>query len=336
MRTKQNTVEFAVITVALFLLIMDAKTASAGIYEGIQICITTAIPSLFPFIVLIAYLNSRMSSNRLPLLSILGKHIGIPSGAESLLCFSFIGGYPIGAQCVSQLYTDGKINQKTAERLLGFCSNAGPSFIFGMTAVMFSSIGYAWMLWGIQIVSALIVGLLLPGKENSSCTVDSSVPIKFTKCVENSIKSMALICGWIILFRMVIKLFQVWVLWLFSREIQIVVIGILELANGCCELRGIENEGLRFVVCSGLLCFGGISVLMQTQSVCKNIRIHIYLLGKIAQCFISIFFAYMIQAIWVTDNFTINLGIFIIPAVFAVFSAFTHKIISKKPVAIPT
>ena len=45
----------------LFLLIVDSHTAAAGVREGLELCIRTLIPSLFPFMFLAMLLNSYQS-----------------------------------------------------------------------------------------------------------------------------------------------------------------------------------------------------------------------------------------------------------------------------------
>ena len=48
---KKQTALCIAASAALLVLILDGNTAIAGIREGIQICIQTLIPSLFPFFI---------------------------------------------------------------------------------------------------------------------------------------------------------------------------------------------------------------------------------------------------------------------------------------------
>ena len=61
-----------------------------------------------------------------------------------------------------------------------------------------------------------------------------------------------------------------------------------ELANGCYELELVGSSGLRFVLVSCLLAFGGLCVSMQTISVTGKLGIGLYFPGKVLQCCISI------------------------------------------------
>ena len=88
--------------IGLLVLILDAKTALQGARQGVELCLKTVIPSLFPFFVLSILLTSSLLGSRIPLLRPLGRLCGVPKGAESLLIPAFLGGYPVGAQSVPE------------------------------------------------------------------------------------------------------------------------------------------------------------------------------------------------------------------------------------------
>ena len=78
-----------------------------------------------------------------------------------LLLTGFLGGYPTGAQCVSQARSSGKLTKAQAERMIAVCSNAGPSFLFGMVSQMCTESSMVWLLWAVHILSAVLVAVLL-------------------------------------------------------------------------------------------------------------------------------------------------------------------------------
>ena len=143
-------------------LILDGRTAIDGARQGIELCLRTVIPSLFPFFVLSILLTSSLLGSSLAVLRPLGRLFGMPDGTESLLIPAFLGGYPVGAQNVAAAFRSGQLTKPEAERMLSFCSNAGPAFLFGMAAAMFPRRWMAWALWGIHIVGALFAALLIP------------------------------------------------------------------------------------------------------------------------------------------------------------------------------
>ncbi len=273
----------------LLVLILDAKTALLGAAEGIELCMKAVIPSLFPFFILSILLTGTLTGQNIRIFAPIGRLCGMPKGSESLLNVGLLGGYPTGAQAVLQAFSTGQISKKDAMRLLGFCSNAGPAFLFGMAGAKFPSPMFAWALWGIHILSAIAVGALLPGKNRSNVRIPPPQPITLSSALERSVKIMASVCGWVLLFRVIIAFMDRWFLWLLPVWLKTVLIGALELSNGCCELDLIEDVSLRFVACSGMLGLGGLCVAMQTISVTRELGVGMYFPGKVLQCLLSVF-----------------------------------------------
>ena len=279
--------------IGMLMLIIDSKTAMVGASEGVEICIRTVIPSLLPFFILSTLLTSTLGGSNMRMLHPLGRVCGIPKGSEYLLIIGFMGGYPVGAQAVTSAYNSGIITRHDAQRMLGFCSNAGPAFIFGIAGCLFSSRITTLLLWLIHIVSALIVAVILPGKSNCTCSTQNSKLVPLTKAMKNSLEIMASVCGWVIIFRIIIAFLSNWLLWILPDDIRLFSIGVLELTNGCHSLLEAQSEITRFIICSVILGFGGICVGMQTVSVTKNLGVGSYFPGKLLQAALSAILAYM-------------------------------------------
>ena len=280
---------------AFLVLILDAKTAIYGATVGLQMCLQTVVPSLLPFFVLSMVLTSSIVGQNIRILRPVAKLFGIPKGAESLLVIGMLGGYPSGAQAVTQAYQSGGLRREDAHRMLAFCNLAGPSFLFGIVAGKFNSAAAAWLLWGIHILSAFLVSLILLGRSSGSASTPKGNPITLSVALRKSINVIAVVCGWIILFQVVIAVLDRWILWLLPPWMQVMITGLLELSNGCCDLGIITGEGLRFVVCSGMLAFGGLCVQMQTASVTDDLALKSYISGKILQGLFSITLSYVCQ-----------------------------------------
>lgn len=317
---------FALATISV--LILDAKTAIKGTGEGLALCLQTVIPSLFPFFVFTNLLTTTVTGHRIPALGWLGRLCGIPSGAESLLMIGFLGGYPVGAQCISQAYRSGQLSKEDAHRLLGFCSNAGPSFIFGILGSMFTLHLSVWLIWLIHIASSLITGILIPGKDKqNSCNVtkqNPSLPI----ALKNSVAALAVVCGWILLFKTILSFFTRWFLWLLPNSVQVILTGVLELTNGCFLSADISYEAVRFVICSAFLSFGGICVAMQTISVTGSLGTGWYFPGKILQSFLSILLAIPTASIVYVDQAEHILNL--LPFVAILFVSYLPLFLRKK------
>lgn len=281
----------------LLVLILDSKTSLSGALDGISLCLNTVIPSLFPFFLFSILLNSTVSSMRFAFMRPIGKRLGIPAGAEPLLLLGLLGGYPIGAQCVSESFKNGHINKPDSHRLLGFCNNAGPAFIFGMGSCLFAQKSVLWVLWGTHIISALIVGFLLPNKSHGVCKLDQAVNVTITQALYHAIQAMISVCGWVVIFRVFIAFLQRWFLWLLGSQEQVFLTGLMELSNGCYCLLEFASQGMRFVMCAAFLGFGGLCVTMQTASVTNELGMGMYFPGKVMQCSISILISGILQGI---------------------------------------
>lgn len=280
--------------VGMLMLILDGHTALWGASEGVDLCIRTIIPSLFPFFVLSSMLNGSLVGRSLPILRPLGQLCGIPHGTESILAVGLIGGYPVGGQCVASARKSGQLTQKDAERMLGFCNNAGPAFLFGILGPMFTARWIPWVLWFVHMASALTVGILTREK-----CIDTQPPeyrpISMADALTNSLRVTATVCGWVILFRVILAFLNRWVLWILPTPWSILVAGTLELSNGCVLLRNIESTGMRMLLASVMLAFGGLCVSMQTKSVTKDLSMKHYTVGKIMQTIFSLCFIYPFQ-----------------------------------------
>lgn len=282
------------------ILILDGKTALTGVQTGIDLCIKTLIPSLFPFIFLSTLLTSTLSNCPNPLLRPIGRLFSIPEGTEGILLTGFLGGYPTGAQAVATAYRKNRIQKDDADRMLSFCSNAGPSFLFGMAAPLFSSIKTAFALWGIHLLSAFLVAQFFPCTPSVSSVAQQQKDTTLPVAMHNSILVMATVCGWVIVFRVILAFLERWILWMFPEVIQIAIFGTLELSNGCYALSQLNDLSLRFVICSGILAWGGLCVVLQTSSVTEGLSLKAYLKGKVLQTFFSLLVsASVILNIWV-------------------------------------
>ena len=271
--------------IGMLLLILDTKSAFRGASEGIQLCIQTLIPSLFPFFVLSSLLTGSLSG---PFLRPLCRIFSITETAQSALVVGALGGYPTGAQTVMQLYYDGRIDQTQATRLISFCNNAGPSFFFGIVASKFSTPWMSWALWGIHLFSAALVAFLDKQKLQTDETEVAYASVSLPLAVQRSIRAIASVCGWVLLFRIIVGFLDRWLLWLLPRSVRVCLIGLMELTNGCCELEYIVDESVRFVLASAMLSFGGLCVTLQTMSVTNGFGMKAYLRGKLLQTFFSI------------------------------------------------
>ena len=294
----RRTVRTAAAACAMGFLILHAPDAAASCREGIQLCAQVLIPSLFPFFLVSCLLTDALANKPIPLLRPVERLCRIPAGSGCLLLTGLLGGYPAGAQSVGLAYRTGRICRTDGERMLSFCSNAGPAFLFGMVAPFFDNPLHLWLLWAVHILSALLAGFLIPGGGTQFSPASGSPGITAVQAMDKSIRSMASVCGWVILFRMVLGLAEPALTSFTSEEFRIALSGMLELSNGCIRLDGIHRTGLRFFLASGMLSFGGVCVAMQTGSVCGGLSMRRYIPGKLLQMGISFALSGLLQPLF--------------------------------------
>lgn len=264
----------------MMLLILDAKTAAEASRQAVEICIRTVIPSLFPFFLLSGYLTGSFQGG-----SWAARLFRSHSSCGGVILTGLLAGYPVGAKAAAEANQTGALSRQQADRLLYFCSQAGPSFLFGMVAAQFDGPQFAWSLWGIQILCALTVANLIPEVTISFSSIEMTDK-KNLDPMQSALRAMASVCGWVIVFAIVIQFCKRWVLWLLPVELQVLISGLLELTNGCLMLNKIQNPDLRFLIAAVMLNFGGLCVLLQTASVAGELRLGNYLKGKLLQtCF---------------------------------------------------
>lgn len=319
----------------MLILILDGKTALSGAAEGVELCLKTLIPSLFPFFVLSGVITDSLSGQNIPLLRPLGKLCRIPKGAEFLLGIGLLGGYPVGAQNIAQAYRSGSISKEDAERMIAFCNNAGPAFLFGILSSAFSEFILPWLLWGIHILSAVAVGAVLPAVKQNTCSAHQQKPLSATKLLERAIQVMAVVCGWVILFRMALTFLERWILWAFPETVRIAIAGLLELSNGCIQLQNAGSEGLQFLLAAVFLSLGGLCVTFQTLSVTRGLSLRTYFQGKLLQTAISVFLALLAQMFFpAEERLNVSAALIIITAIICLLLAAALRA-SKKSSSIP-
>ncbi len=301
----------AALLVCMAVLLWQNETASAAVRQGLMLCARSVIPSLFPFFVVVSF---AVGCGFFAVL----RRMGLPVGAAVFLV-GVVGGYPVGARTVGELYRSGGLSKARAETLLTFCNNAGPSFIFSIAGVgVFGSQKIGLALYGIHILSALAAGGLLGAlhftknaskptgfdmkhgsndMKSARCDMKTAsdrtklagngakLPALFVSCVGSAAAAMVNICAFVIFFLVVMALVrQAW------PAVPPLALGLLELTGGVTSL---EASPVGFCMAAALLGWGGVSVHCQTAAVLEDTGLSLrrYLLAKALQAVISALFA---------------------------------------------
>ena len=256
-------------------LLRFPQEVSAAVTEGLRLSVSVLIPSLFPFFICVNLTSA------LGLTGVLARvfapvmrrmfHVS-GAGCTAVLCGA-AGGYPTGAQCVAALYREGQLSRAEAEYLLLFCNNAGPAFLFGAVGTVLG-IGMTGclLLWGIHLLSALVIGLVSRPKEAPNAALPpvqrANASGAVVEAVRSAGQSVLQITMFVAAFSVLARLLTMAAAHILPDGVCTVLTGMLELSGGIAALAAMPIAlRWKLALASFFLGFGGLCVWMQTQAV---------------------------------------------------------------------
>ncbi len=309
-------------------LVIFSKSNLYAAKNGLILWATAVVPSLFPFFVsaeLLSYTN---------VIKYLGKWLNpimrplfnVPGEGSFAFLMGLISGYPVGAKIVANFVEQNIVTKEEAERLIAFTNNSGPLFIIGTVGIaLFESTTIGLLLFITHILACITVGIILRlcGNKNSSSSSHSyNFPYKSVsisslgevlgKSITNSISTILMIGGFVVIFSVVISILnQSGILSGLSSAItpllssvgfpselvKPILSGIIELTNGVNLVANTHIKAISFNIVSAsfLLGFGGFSVLLQVFSIISKVGLSIktYTVGKVLQGIFAAIYTYI-------------------------------------------
>ncbi len=291
-------------------LTLCPSAVSHGARRGIEICLETILPSLFPFMVVGSLitelgLTAKLSKALSPATS---RLFGVSGAGAGAFFLGLTGGYPLGAVAAVQLNKNGSVSKSEAERLLGFCDNTGPAFIIGVAGgEVFKSSAAGIFLYGVHIAAAILTGMLLCWKEHGEFAQFAGdvsfrpLPEAFSASVKRSVSVCGAVCGFVVFFCVVLGLLEESGLLMalmgrlsegfglelgFSRSL---LTGLMELGGGISSMKGMGISALNLALSAFILGFGGLSVQAQALSAIAEggLSAGKHLWGKLLHGFLS-------------------------------------------------
>ena len=263
-------------------LILSANIRK-GVIDGIDLCISTVIPSLFLFTVAANF------AVKAGICRILGKlfHpfstklLNLSGEQFAVFLLSLVSGYPVGVSLVNELFKQGKISESKARKMSYFAVSAGPAFI--LIAVGEVSLGHradglrlllAHLLASTVLCAAFgIISVFLkdkglePVETKDSLNNKASLADCFVESAVAASKTMFSVCTFVVVFGALAQLLSTDVL-PFTPFVSNLLRALVEVTVGVQRFgRG------RLALIAFLLGFGGISVHFQVLSVAKSIKL---------------------------------------------------------------
>ena len=204
-----NILSFLCAVLLTVYIILDNDTVTYGAKKGVDLCLYTVGPSLFPVLILTIFASNieipRSIKKRLmqPLCFIAG------SSVDAGICYLFgaISGYPVGVKTAASLFRDGKISIEEARRAAVCNINPGIAFSVLVVGKSFAgSIKIGFILYiSITLSDFLLLSLLRFSKKTvvkepvvSSASVSPGDALIIA--VEKAIRNTAVMSGWIVAF----------------------------------------------------------------------------------------------------------------------------------------
>jgi len=294
---------------ALFCLIIASEQIIQGARNSLMLCITTIVPSLFPFVVLTKILARIGFAEKASVFfeSAARKFLCISGFGMSAFIIGICGGYPTGCAYITDMYEQQKISKSEAERLLSFCNNSGPAFLVGVVGVgVFKSAKIGIILYLIHIFSALLVGRITrkdaifseTSSDNSPCEIIRA----FSKSITDAVVITLNVCGNIVTFSIFISLLKVlpYASHLSDNSyVYALIQGCIELGSGTAALSQLEAAPLSLALSSFIVGWGGLCVHMQTMSLLAdtNLKGTPFITGRLLCAIISALLTYSVFCI---------------------------------------
>ncbi|KPU43960.1 sporulation integral membrane protein YlbJ [Oxobacter pfennigii] len=343
---------FGIIIFTLAIIMYPGESFKAAL-DGLNLWFNIVFPSLLPF-----FIGSELLIN-LGVVGFIGTLLepvmrpifNVPGSGSFAFIMSVTSGYPVGSKIVAQLYNNKMCNKSEAQRLLSFCSTSGPLYVIGAVAIgMLNMKEYGSLIISAHYLGALSVGLLFRFyKKNDRTKVPPQsgyikrafLNLKHTlsnekrpfgqllsESVRNSVNSMLLIGGFIVLFSVIIRLLTssgiisiisdlMHMLLGFTGTsksfLQSAASGFFEITVGC-KLIASANAmvNLKILAICTVISWSGLSVHAQVAGMISStdLDMKIYVLCKMLHGLFSGLYAYILLGIWDKNNVSQVLSVF--------------------------
>lgn len=331
-----------IITISIVRYPDDAFDAAV---QGLDVWFNVVLPALLPF-----FIGSQLLMG-LGVVHFMGvllepfmrPFFNVPGVGSFVMAMGLASGYPVGAMLTGKLVKRKLCNAREAERLMSFTNTADPLFMVGAVAVgMFKDVRLGSIIALSHYISAIMLGIIMrfyaPKAEITpsvaSKNMRESILLKATRellkarkednrpfgqllgdCIKDSINSMLLILGFIILFSVIIRIVTVAgfinllcpviniilnCLGLDANLSPAILSGIFEITLGTKLVSSTSAPLLhRVVIVSSIIAWSGLSVHFQVASMVSDtdIRIAPYIIARIIHAVLAGMVTYFLMVL---------------------------------------
>ena len=261
----RNMIRLLTVICGCYISLRYASECTEGIKKGILFCAEALVPSLFLFMALSSYIVKS------GIAALLSKPLGgaakllfrLPPQSMAVILIGLIGGYPVGARCAAEMYEEGQLTEKEAEKTACIAVAAGPGFLLNFVGgALLGNEKAGTLLLVAQVIGTLVSGFLIGRLLPYEPTSDRNVPPKaaeknlLTTCVADACDATLKMCGMVVIFA---ALTEVIASVCGDTAVTDMASAFLEITTGCHRMCG----RYPLYLIAFFIGFGGLSVHWQ-------------------------------------------------------------------------
>lgn len=277
----------------VFCILTNSELSLFYASKGLALWFDKMIPALLPFMILSATLIRMGLTEGFTTIvyPVIRPVFRVSRNVCYVMLMGFMCGFPMGAKCVSDLYSRDKITREEASFLLAFCNNIGPVYFVSFALPTIGCTGHLQAtvlgMYGIPLLYGVFLRYTKyrekiyitpagsPGKTMGRKVQDKNRMLlpALDEAIYTSLQSIAMLGGYMILFNLLMMIPQLYMPKTFRY-----IAPLLEITGGLSILKGSLPIYSLLV-----LPFGGLSCIAQTYTCIRNTDLSLpeYVLHKI-------------------------------------------------------
>lgn len=298
-----------------FSLLRFPDACQNAVSSAIEMCLSSVIPSLYPFMIVSSVIVSASFNIEVPKIfeKISYTLFRQPGISLIVIALSQTGGFPVGAALINQLYKAKRLSKNQCHRLLLFCINPGPAFVISFVGKFILSSQSAGIIIYISVVmSSLLIGIFSRffAQEEESFSwaskedkAKASLSGMIVESVKKNTLAMAEVCGWIITFSCINSIIGTLNM---TEQSKIFVCVLLEVTNACKEVSSIYP----IEIIAGVIGWSGLCVHFQLMNSIINtsLKLKYFYVARVINSAVAILVCKVLLSIFPVSVETANIG----------------------------
>ena len=302
-RTVEKNITFTLTLALTLALLFLSRSPAESIRASLRLCYTTVIPSVFPFMVISAFLIN-VGAHK-----VLGRIFSLPirlifgcSGSAACAVFlGFLCGFPIGGASAAALYDKGEISADELERILTFSNNPGAAFVIGGVGIsLFNSAKIGRVIYLSCVISACLAGLISRFfyRKPTDTLIDKDFSLSdfpkpsaaLTSALSDSALNMLRVCGCVLFFSVPVGIIgEIFEAAGMPQIFTSLFSSLLEISGGVGSTVALKPPIVALMVCAFAVSWSGLSVHLQVLSVASRngVSFFPYVISKLFQGLLS-------------------------------------------------